>query len=201
MMPTIVNNYIQPMSTNKETKKTKESNETKVITRAEIVGGMTMFGIVVSTSVYVLTKDECVKFYLSEIDNNMQLLETHAYLYPNIRTIIDNFNLWKTLHRKRTMNTCCVKVVGSSSLLSSITGFMLYSNVMLGGGLFVAIPCGCYLLWKYLTGNMYAENRHYELMVKTINTLIEDIKREINSKIILQSAPPSYDQNPPEYYE
>lgn len=173
----------------RQSREEKTQEEKKEVTREEIVVGGIVFAGVGLAATYFLTKDEYIKFYLSKIDENMKLLSN--YYNEDIKIIVDNYNEWKILHEKRTLNVCKAKMIGSGSLLSSIGGYIIYSNFILCSGLVGGTACGCYLLFKYLTNSTRQESQCYNSMMESINKLINKLD-ETHTKPSAPDAPPPY---------
>ena len=197
--PIIINNSHSSCGKSAKTesrKKSEEKEDKKELSRGEIIVGMTVIAGMSAASVYVFSQDEYIKFYLSQIDDKISALKkySNSKLYDvsvEIDQIITHYDAWKKLHTERTLNKCYAKVIGTGSLLTGVTAFIVYSNVALAG-LFGGILSGCYLLWKYLTDNMRREYKHYDLMDKAIKSVIKRIEFDLNNP--KPSAPPAYDE-------
>jgi hypothetical protein len=182
---TIINNY-----NNKKSKKEENTDNKKYeVTKGEIVLAGAVIAGVSATTVYLMSKDEYVNFYLSKIDEKMEYLS--LFKDYDTRNIVLNYQKWKELHRKRTLKICCSKIAGGGSIISSIVGLMFVSNIVLCGGIIGGTASGCYFLWKYLTKNVRKEQQYYDDMMNEIKKMIEEIKKQETSPD--PSAPPAYE--------
>lgn len=169
------NNHVEP------TRKKKEQQHS--VTKGEIIlAGAVATGVSLIT-VYFVSKDEYIKFYLSKIDSKMKQLSC----YDGMSRIINNYEMWKSLHQQRTQKKCISKVTAGGSFLTGITGCLLIGNSLLYGGLIGGSISISYLLWQHLTQNVKKEEEYFRDMIHDIQLACDNI-----------SAPPNYDA-PPNY--
>ena len=207
---TIINNYNTHKKDDKDEK--KEVRVTTVSNNSLILGGLVVAGFSAG-STYLMSKDEYIIFYYSEIIEKIDLLKDHlrygAVGLPtlqknknyrtNIENILRNYDKWNTLFEKRTKKVCASKVIGSCGVISGIAGIVFSSTVILSGGIMGGTASGCYLLWKYLMKNTKKERQHYDAMINSIDELIKLLETELsiptyNDNFGNPSAPP-----PPAY--
>ncbi len=158
----------------------KKKSEKKELSRGEIVASTGAIVGILSVGTYLMSKDEYVTFYLSQIDENIKLLNSY---YPSY---LKEYEKWKSFYQKRTSGKCHAKLLGTGSLATSVGGFMILSNVALFGGLVSGTACGCYLLWKYLTDNIRKEKESYIRLRENIDKKIKEL-----NKVNLEPSAPS----------
>lgn len=166
------------------------SNEhtNKQITRGQVILAGAVVAGILATSTYVMSKDEYVKFHLSKIDSKFKSLKelTNDEIPSNILQLYDG---WKSLYVNRTSMKCQAKIVGSSSMITSVGGFVFFNNLILFGGIAGSTICGCYLLWKYLSDQKSILRKEQTYHNQLCNSL-EIYQR--NLKAYLDILPPSY---------
>jgi hypothetical protein len=189
---------------------TDESKKSKSLSRGEVVAGAGGLGVVLLGSAYILSQDEYIKLYLSKIDDAIKSIKyntVHETLChkEDIDNIVKKYDRWLSMYQTRTLGKCQAKLAGAGSFATGIGGFMLYSNVVLFGGLFGGFACSGYLLWKYMTDNLRREKDAYISLRNDIKKLNDFIKTEKNHEnASVPSAPPLFEvgsNQPPAYDE
>ena len=176
---TVENHY--HYSAGKEGKETEDAKDEKKVERDE-EGGLTamtalaVVGVVAGVGVvgtYVLTRDENMNFWSSQLDTQMSWFEKQQNVL--VKGLVKSYRDWKILFEARTKPKKIAKQVTMGSLLAGVGVSCLSATALpiVAFG-FVAVASGCYLIYQIQTNKKRpSEDEEWQAFCQHLDNLLE----------------------------
>lgn len=149
----------------KDEKSDEQSSTLKVL--AVVAGMATSFA-----ATYVLSKDEYIQYWQSELDDDMNRLRLCPRQEPEIIQLLVAYNKWKQMFTARTRPQTVAKAGAAVSLLTGAGGLFLASTALCLTGVGGFTVGGCFLLWKTMQGKKDREQEAFENFLKILDQLL-----------------------------